>query len=233
MNASLYSWICRHYRRLRPFIFLIPCVGLPLFFGATWISSVSLLLGLLLFSVFVWNIQPRHYEPAWQEVAQKAGLEFMTRTKEAGAYVMGVINGRKLNLTAQNPLPSLSQTPQTRLAIDLNGEQIHSFTLTSTNKRERDARKLYNLNNGIGILELDELFTFKNQTDHPIAPLFTDALTQQLARIGHSETDQTIELTPTQIIYTAQSILLNQQTLIFLIGLMGELADRVEMNHHE
>jgi len=228
-----FDFICRQYRRLRPFIFLIPCVALPLYFGASWISGISLGLGLMLFASFVVIFQPRHYEPAWREVAQKAGLDFVERHGENGAFLRGTGNGRFLTLTAQNPLPRWHQTAQTELKVAFNQPQSHQFTLTSTTQRERDARQLYNINSGIGIPELDTLFAFQSHTDQPIKPIFTDELATQLARIGHSDTTQQIEVTGTHLTYTAQSILLNQQTVLFLIELMGNFAERIEILHQD
>ena len=227
----MFDFLCRQYRRLRPFIFLIPCVALPLYFGAGWISGISFGLGLLLFGGFVLAVQPRHYEPAWREVAQKAGLEFVERADEDGAFLRGVVNGRSTTLIAQNPLPRWHQTAQTELQVAFNQPHFHQFTLTSTTKRERDARKLYNMSSGIGILELDTLFVFHNQTDQPLTPLFTNDLTTQLTRIGYSDTPQQIAVTSTHLTYTAQSILLNQQTLLFLIEMLATFAEAVETNN--
>ena len=227
----IYAFFCRQYRQLRSFFFLIPCVALPLYFGAGWISGVSFGLGILLFGGFVLTIQPRHYEPAWQDVAQKAGLDFLERNENRGAYIRGMVNGHSTTLTAQNPLPRWHQTAQTKLKVEFKLPQSHQFILTSTTQRERDARELYNISNGISISDLDRLFVVQNQTDQPLNPIFTSELTTQLARIGHSDTTQQIEVTPIYLTYTAQSILLNQQTLLFLIELMVALAEKVETNN--
>ena len=226
-----FVFVCRQYRRLRPFLFLIPCVALPLYFGASWLSGVSFGVGLLLFVGFVVTIQPRHYEPAWREVSREAGLDFVERDGREGAYVRGVINGRSLTLTAQNPLPRWDQTAQTNLQITFTQPHLHQFTLTSTTQRERDARQLYNISGGSGIPKLDALFAFQNQSEQAITTIFTDDLTTQLTRIGYSDTTQQIEVTPIHLNYTAQSILLNQRTLSFLLELMGALAEAIETNN--
>ncbi len=226
--AGVTTWVLKHYRQLRPFIFLVPCVAIPLILGATWLSGVSVLLGLLLFISFVIIVQPRHYEPAWQAVAEQANLKFVPSKGRQNTNVDGVINGRMITLTAKNPLPKWNQTAETEIKVSFSQKQQHHFSLTSTNRREREARQLYQINSGIGIPKLDALFVFQNQTKQLIDSLFTKELTNQLVRIGDSDTVQKIEITPTHLCYTAQAILLKQSTLLFLIQLMSDLAERVE-----
>lgn len=221
------QWLCMRYRTLRPLVFLIPCVALPLLWGAAWQSAVSVVAGILLFAGFVWRYQPRHYEPAWRRVAQRLALDFVPRQGKRGAFVQGRVNGRFLTLTAHNPLPGWKQTSQTVIVVELK-QTRYRFNFYTASRHERDARAVLGRDGGLGIAELDAHFVFQYEETASAAPLFDEALARRFARIGGASAQQRITVEPQRLAYRASSILLNPDSLVFLIELMVALADRVE-----
>lgn len=227
MLSRFDEWVCKRYRVLRLFTFLFPTVAVPLYFGATWPSAVSVVAGVLLFVWFMRRYQPRHYEPAWRRVAQQLDLEFVPRMETEGAFLRGWVDGRFLTLTAHHPLPKWSQSSFTRITVELV-QTRYQFELSTASRHEQSARATLQRERGVGNPLIDPLFIFQNSTPAPIAPLFDDTMAHQLARIGNSPTQQRIRVDTQRLTYRASGILLNPNSLVFLLKLMAALAQRVE-----
>lgn len=220
-------WICRWYRVLRPLPLLIFCVAVPIGLGATWWSTASCVLGVVFFVALVLRYQPRHFEPAWREMAQQLGVEFVPRLGDGAAFVRGEINGRFITLTPHNPLPKWNQPAQTVIQVALDNSP-YRFSFYNASPKEREARATFNKRRGIGVPELDARFVFQGGEERPLTPIFTSDLTRQLARIGDSPTQQRITVEANQLTYRANGILLKVNSLVFLIELMAQLAGAVE-----
>lgn len=220
-------WICRQYKLLRLIIFLISCVAVPLWLGATVWTAVSILVGLAITIWFVRRYQPRHFEPAWQQVAHRLGLRFVPPSDGQPACIEGEMNGRFLTLTPHNALPSWHHPSQTVLTVEIHNGccELHFFNPT---RHRRSSQSPLEGRTGVGHPQLDALFVFSHAQSADFSSLFTDELAEQLGRIGSSPTPQRITLTPQQLTYQANGILLNVNSLIFIIELMLRVAERAE-----
>lgn len=228
MVAKIEGWICNYFRMMRTIVFFIPAVMVPLWLGPTIWSALSVIGGFLLFGLFMWRYQPRHFEPAWQQLADQLQLRFVPRTADSVAFVEGEINGRYLKLYPQNPLPKWNQPSQTILQVNIKNPQGHEFTFYNPSKREQDTRMANNIQSAIGVPKIDAHFVFMHHTDLPFAQIFSDPFATQLARIAPSTTHQRIRLEGDALTYEANGILINPNSLRFVIELMVELGERVE-----